>query len=386
MRITVYCYMAGGGGLSNLTILLRTMARHHPEDSIEIVTSSSAQFPGLQDTPNIRIRRVRVTGVQEIDRLLLGIRFLPRLLGAENADVLWSINLGPYVRPNVPSVLSVNNAYQVYPWRMSRYHPGSRIRVAILRWFFRRSLRVADAVTVQTPVMGEHVRAIKGAPARVSVAPKAVEREGDIQRKPLPEEVAQTLETGPGRGAFTFLYASTWMPHKNHITLLRAFSELAHRDIRVRLVLTVTEQEIRAAGWPGSAALLESGYVVATGWVEKAFLRSLYEACDGCLMPSHLESLSSAHLEAMQWGRPQITADLPYARDLCGGAALYVPVDDWNAWAREIERLRNDERLRRELVTAGYTQMNQYPASWTEAAETVHRVLEATTRDSSRSR
>ena len=63
-------------------------------------------------------------------------------------------------------------------------------------------------------------------------------------------------------------------------------------------------------------------------------------------MPSHLESLSSAHLEAMQWGRPQITADLPYARDLCGPAALYVPVDDWNAWRREIERLRDDEPLR----------------------------------------
>ena len=136
MRITFYYYMGGGGGLANLTILLRTMARHHPEDSIEIITSPSAKFPGLQDTPNIRIRRVRVTGVQEIDRLLLGVRLLPRLLAAEKADVLWSVNLGPYVRTKVPSVLAVNNAYQVYPWKVSRYHPGSRIRVAILRWFF----------------------------------------------------------------------------------------------------------------------------------------------------------------------------------------------------------------------------------------------------------
>jgi glycosyltransferase involved in cell wall biosynthesis len=374
--------MAGGGGLSNLTILLRTMARHHPEDSIEIVTS--AQFPGLEDTPNIRIHRIRVSGVQEIDRMLLSIRLLPRLLRAANADVLWSVNLGPYIKPNVPSVLSVNNAYQVYPWKVSRYHPGgSRIRVAMLRWFFRRSLRVADNVMVQTPLMGEYVRATKGAPARVFVAPKAVERDGDIQPKPLPEAVTRTLEAGLGRSAFTLLYVSTWMPHKNHITLLRAFSELAQRKIKVRLVLTVTEQEILSAGWAGSAALLESGYVVAMGWIEKAFLRSLYVASDGCLMPSHLESLSSAHLEAMQWGRPQIAADLPYARDLCGAAAVYVPVENWRAWSREIERLRDDERLQRDLVTAGYRQMNQYPASWAEAAETVHRVLEAAIRDAS---
>jgi glycosyltransferase involved in cell wall biosynthesis len=383
VRITFYYYMGGGGGLSNLTVLLRTMARRHPEDSIEIVTSPSAKFHTLQDIPNIRIRRMRVTGVQEIDRLLVGGKLLPQLLAAGKTDVLWSVNLGPYVRTNVPSVLSVNNAYQVYPWKVSRYHPGSRIRVAMLRWFFRRSLHLADAVIVQTPIMGEAIREIEGAPGRVYVAPKAVEQESDIQREPLPESVARLLEAGLGRGAFTLLYVSTWMPHKNHGTLLRAFSELAQRQISVRLVLTVTEQEILSAGWKGSADLLESGHVVATGWIEKACLRSLYDACDGCLMPSHLESLSSAHLEAMQWGRPQITADLPYARDLCGPAALYVPVDDWKAWAREIERLRTDDRLQGELVTAGYTQMRQYPASWTEAAETVHRVLEEAARDSS---
>jgi glycosyltransferase involved in cell wall biosynthesis len=377
--------MGGGGGLSNLIVLLRTIARAHPEDSIEIVTSPSAQFVGVQDTPNIRIRRVSVTGVQEIDRLLLGVRLLPRFLRAGKADVLWSVNLGPYVRLTIPSVLSVNNAYQVHPWQVARYHPGSRTRVAILRWFFRRSLRLADAVIAQTRVMAEYIREIDGAPAPVYVAPKAVENEGDIQRKPLPEHVTRMLQTGLGPSAFTFLYVSTWMPHKNHLTLLKAFSELSQRNVPVRVVVTVTEQEILAAGYPRAAALLATGYVVATGWIEKGFLRALYDACDGCLMPSYLESLSSAHLEAMQWGRPQITADLPYARDLCGAAALYAPVDDWNAWAREIERLRVDERLQQQLVAAGYRQMSQYPASWAAAADTVYRVLASATRDTTSS-
>jgi glycosyltransferase involved in cell wall biosynthesis len=382
VRITFYYYMGGGGGLSNLTILLRTMARQHPDDSIEVVTSPSTTFAGLHGVPNIRVRRVSVTGVQELDRLLLGVRILPRLLCTERADVLWSVNLGPYIRTKVPAVLSVNNAYQIYPWRMSRYHPGSRGRVALLRWFFRRSLRLADSVIVQTPIMADYVRAINGAPTKIHVAAKAVERDGDIPNQPLPEALVRMLEAGLGRGAFTCLYVSTWMPHKNHITLLRAFSALAQGNNPVRLVLTVTEQEIRASGCSTSAALLESGHVIATGWVEKPFLRALYEACAACLMPSHLESLSSAHLEAMQWGRPQIVADLPYAHDLCGPAALYAPVDDPNAWAREIERLRKDERLQRELVSAGFTQMKQFPVSWTEAAETVHRVLESAARSS----
>jgi glycosyltransferase involved in cell wall biosynthesis len=374
--------MGGGGGLSNLILLLRTMARDHPNDSIEIVTSPATPFSALQDAPNIRIRRVKITGVQEIDRLLVATRLLPRMLAHQKSDVLWSVNLGPYVRPAVPSVLSVNNAYQVYPWNVSHYHPGrSRIRVAMLRWFFRRSLQHADAVIVQTPLMCKYIRTISGPRQKIFVAPKAVERDDDVQRTPLPETLARKLEGAAARHAFTFLYVSTWMPHKNHITLLKAFSELAQRNTPVRLILTITEQEILATGWRGSAALLESGRVVATGWVEKSWLRSLYDASNACLMPSHLESLSSAHLEAMQWGRPQIAADLPYARDLCGPAALYVPVDDWSAWAREIERLRGDEHLQRELVAAGYAQMNHYPASWAAVAENVYHVLESATRD-----
>ncbi len=377
MRIIFHYYMGGGGGLSNIIILLRTMALSHPEDEIEIVTSPLVPFDELEDVPNIRIRRFRLTGWQEIDRLLLSVFFLPRIVRETRADILWSMNLGSYVKTGIPSVLSMTNAYQLCPWEDSRYHPGSALHVALLRWFFRRSLRIYDAVVVETQLMGDYVRRIQGAPQEICVAPKAVEREIDVRPEPLPPFLQSALERGLERSTFTFLYVSTYMPHKNHVTLIRAFSELARRNVRVRVILTVKPEEILDAGWPETVNLIERGYIVPVGWVAKSYLRSLYAACDACLMPSVLESLSSAHLEAMQWGRPQIIADLLYAHDLCGPAALYAGATDVRAWVGQIERLKSNALLRREIIHAGQVRMNMFPTSWHEASETVHRFLES---------
>jgi glycosyltransferase involved in cell wall biosynthesis len=375
MKILFYYYVGGGGGLSNIVLLLKAMARRHPEDSIEIVTSSSARFAALGDVPNIQIKSVRITGTQEFDRLLLGVTILSRIARDIKADVVWSMNLGPYVKIGVPCVLSIHNPHQVYPWKLSRYHPSRRAAVAALRWFFRRSLRISDAAIVQTPIMGDYVRRIPGGPTKVCVAAKAVDREIDIRSEALPSSLQAALEGGLGPDAFTFLYVSTWAPHKNHVTLLRTFSQLARRKIRARVVLTVNAEEILAAGWPQSSVLVDAGYVVPAGWVQKHHLRSLYTACDACLMPSVLESLSSAHLEAMQWRRPQIAADLPYAHDLCGRAALYANAEDPEAWVQKIERLMDDESIRVRLIDAGSDRMTRYPGSWDEAAETVHQFL-----------
>jgi glycosyltransferase involved in cell wall biosynthesis len=377
MKILFYYYMGGGGGLSNIILLLRTMARLHPEDSIEIVTSPLAPFDEILDVPNIRIRRFRMTGLKEIDRLLLGVFHLSRIARETKADILWSMNIGPYVKTGLPSVLSMHNPYQVCPWEITRYHPGRPWRVALLRWFFRRSLRISDAVVVQTRLMGDYVRCIRGAPREICIAPKSVERAIDVRSEPLPPFLQGALEKGLGRGTFTFLYVSTFVPHKNHVSLIRAFSELARKNVRVRVILTVEPEEILRVGCPEASGLIEKGYIVPAGWVAKPFLRSLYAACDGCLMPSVMESLSSAHIEAMKWGLPQITADVVYAHEACGPAALYVREDNVSEWVAQIERLMCDEYLRRELIHAGQSRMNLFPASWDDASEAVHRFLES---------
>ena len=376
MRVLFQYFKGGGGGLSNIILLLKALARSYPQDHIDIVCLGSSELCSLGELPNIGIVAYGGKRSQEIERLFLGFGGLNRIAKERRADIIWSQNLGSYLRTSVPQVLSVNNAYQTCSWELTRHHPGNRFHVAALRWFFRKSLRVSDGVIVQTPAMGECVKMISGAPELLEISPKAVENAEDVVNKPLPAEVLRQFESGPKKQACTFLYVGTYFPHKNHKTLIKAFDILASEGANIRAVFTLGRAEAAALGGGKAGRLIESGYLLPVGWTEKASLKALYEACDACLMPCILESLSSAHLEAMQWGRPQIVSDLPYARDLCGDAAVYAAALDPADWAQKIKKLAADESLRKNLIAAGRERMKLYPRTWAEAAEKVHAFLE----------
>ena len=377
MKILFYYYMGGGGALSNVILLLKTLAENHPEDTIEIVTSPSVVWGVLEQQANIRIHRLRWTGWKEVDRLLLGWWFIPRMVRQIRPDILWSLNFGSYRRVSVPSVLSVHNSHQVYPLGATRSHPGKRSHVLAIRWFFRRSLRVVDGVVVQTPLMGSYVRKIRGAPARLVVAPKAVENASDVPPASLDPKLAKLLDNGVGQQqAFTFLYVATWIPHKNHKILVQALATLAQQNVKARLVLTVSTEQLLSLRLPETAALIDKGLLLPVGWVGKTQLRAIYAACDACVMPSMMESLSSAHIEAMQWARPQIVSELPYARDLCAEAALYADPANPKEWVKQMLLMINDPALRRRLVTAGQVEMQKFPRSWQAAADIIHCLFE----------
>ena len=59
-------------------------------------------------------------------------------------------------------------------------------------------------------------------------------------------------------------------------------------------------------------------------------------AADGLLFPSRIEGLPLAAIEAVGAGLPCILADIEPLRELSPPAAMYVPVDDVDAWARAI--------------------------------------------------
>jgi glycosyltransferase involved in cell wall biosynthesis len=59
----------------------------------------------------------------------------------------------------------------------------------------------------------------------------------------------------------------------------------------------------------------------------------------GCLLPSRTESFCHPAVEAMAVGCPLICADRPWARDICGDAAVFITADDpamlvevWRGW------------------------------------------------------
>ena len=219
--------------------------------------------------------------------------------------------------------------------------------------------------------MAGYVKKIDSAPKDVFIVSKAVDPGVDVQDSNLPAELVNKLELAKQRGLRRWLYVATALPHKNHRVLLDAFLELTKRGSSDCLVLSITEEEAISIGGADVAALTVAGRLIFTGWVKKEHLRAIYAACDACLMPSLLESLSSAHLEAMEWGRPQIVSDLPFARDLCGDAAVYVDANDSFAWASSIPILGESLLVQRHLIAMGYRKMDDFPKEWSECARKI---------------
>jgi glycosyltransferase involved in cell wall biosynthesis len=376
MRILYESFVEKGGALASYSMLLRAMAAQFPQDEIMIACLKPSALASLGDVPNITVLPIPCRASRECARLVHQTVGLRRVARRCRPDVIWSTNLGPYSRTGFPQVMSVLNAFQTHPWEALRYHSAHWVRLAGLRWSFRCSLARCDGAMVETNLMRQYLARVRGAPARIAVIPKAVESEEDFRPELLREDLAGKLRAGAAFDAETFLYVATANPHKNHRTVVSAVQRLRSEGVNVRVAFTLTESELRRLCGRRVQHLVQTGCIVPLGWVPKQQLRAVYDACHACVMPSLLESLSSAHLEAMHWGKPQISADLDYARDLCGDASLYAAAEDPAEWAANMRRLVQDDALRSRLVAAGYARVKSYPRSWAEVASRIRRFLE----------
>jgi glycosyltransferase involved in cell wall biosynthesis len=368
------------GAVSSTCKLIEAYCGRFPGDRLTVMCAGASPLTALGRFENVEVELLPAGPGREIHRLAWAAHGIRRQLDRSSYDLVWCMNVGPYFRTAVPQVLSIHNAYQVYPWSFARHHPGTQPRVAALRWFFRRSLRCADAAIVQTDLMREYVKAIPGCPSRVAILPKAVISSPGDTGQPLSPALESVMRGASG--SFTALYVATCVPHKNHRLLAAMLEIYRRRNIPARLVVTLDAAQWSSAGGSGADSLVRSGHVIPAGWVPKDQLRRLYTSVDFCVMPSLLESLSSAHLEAMQWRKPQIVAALPYAQDLCGDTALYADPSDALQWVSQLERLRADAALQVSLISRGVERLESFPATWNVMAERLRAVLADVVKDS----
>lgn len=386
MKILFYYLYGSGGALENMKLLYRALADLPSVSEVVVVCSAASTLCELRDHAKIKLVTCDRIMHRELNRLYMGLRGLKAIVARERPDVVLAMNLSSYVPLGVPSALSINNPYQVYPEDIDVYHPKNGFGIRAMRWFFRRSLDLSDGVILQTDLMRDYTRKIMRRPIPAWTIGKAVEGELEMVSEPVSENMAQALEVAKGEGRFRFLYVATPMPHKNHLVLYRAMELVRSKGLPIHVLLTLSLADVEATGGDLGVSLVDSGHIVPLGFVEKRHLRAVYHEADACVMPSVLESLSSSHLEAMAWRRPQIVADLPYSRDLCHDAAVYCPPNDHHAWASNMQSLASNETLRDNLVSEGERIIQMMPRTITDAAQRLENSLRAVVESFSKAR
>lgn len=367
MKILFYYFHGAGGAVENFYHLLQSFCHINKDVQLIVLCDKDSKLNKLGLEDNVEIIHTKIYVSQEVTRLAYNIFLLRKIIQLQNPDVVWSLNVGPYFSTGKLQVLSVNNAFQVYPLEFSKFHPSSKLKVLLLRKFFRMSLSFSDLVFTQTELMASYIK--KHNKKQVSVYSKAVDKSKFILNGNLAK----------ANNELNFLYISTLSPHKNHIILIKLFEVLSEiytnnpekfNAKKPILNLSISVDEAKSI-YANIEHLVENGFINCLGWVDNNKINYLYEFCDICLMPSFLECLSSSHLEAFAYSKPQIVADVPYAHDLCKKAALYANPDDVDDWVKCVFKLIDNPDLCTELVQRGNEIFDQFPVSWDEIAQSI---------------
>jgi glycosyltransferase involved in cell wall biosynthesis len=231
-------------------------------------------------------------------------------------------NLPPLFRLKATTVLFIQNRFvlESAPAGFSRW---MKLRLLLEKLWLHSRLRNVDRVIVQTPTMRRLVARYLGVSADI-----------------MPFHVPLVRQAGeePCGSAYDFLYVSSGEAHKNHSTLLEAWSLLAAEGIRPRLALTLCEQRDAALCRRIAAAREEHGVqIINLGIVSLEHLQGIYASSRASFFPSVAESFGLPLIEAAAAKLPILAPEVDYVRDVVDPAQTFDPASALSI-ARAIKR------------------------------------------------
>lgn len=349
------------GGLSVGRNIVSTLPNIAPEHEYFIVVPSGCGYPSFEGSPGVHVREISATG--GLRRLALDYLSLPRLVKKFQPDWIWGLgNLGLENPPSSQAIL-FHDSHLVYP--ESHYAFESTLykyKKRLLKRRLRKCLPITDLVFCQTETARIRFADTFDYPiGQIYLCPNAVsEFSQDVTLPSVPDPLQ------PYQDRFKLFTLTKCYGHKNLSGILDLYS--AHREAlsNTLCIWTIQADQHRIA-----PALLQrikdeglGDLIVNVGPLGQEELANYFNASDAVFLPTLLESFSGTYLEAMHFGRPIITSDLDFARDVCGDAAAYCDPFDIQSMCDTVLQLKESSRLRQELVAAGQSRLKTMFRTW----------------------
>ena len=262
-----------------------------------------------------------------------------------------------------PLVATINDLTHLAPSM-----PTSRAQRAYVRFFVRRTLRVADVtLTLSQTSRREIIKQFGPAAEFVRAVHCGVDRAHYLPSDPVVARAHADAVVGAGVPYIQFL--SSVRPHKNLDGLLLAFAHLKSTVQLPHRLLVVGEREgfiVRSQALHIEERVMRD--VVFGGYVDEAILPHLYSACSVFAFPSFSEGFGLPPLEAMSCGAPVVSSNASSLPEVLGDAALYVNPADPTDIAAGVGRVLSSPELAADLSARGIAHSTEFPWSHTAAA------------------
>lgn len=167
-----------------------------------------------------------------------------------------------------------------------------------------------------------------------------------------------------------FLCVGNRKAHKNEGRVIEAFA-CADVDLSVRLVFTGVPSESLVTK---SRSLGIADRVIFLGKVAEKDLPGLYRGAVALLFPSLYEGFGLPVIEAMACGTPVLTANRTSLPEVAGDAAFFVEPESVSEITVGIQRLYQDQELRKVLSVKGLERAKEF--HWEEVISRVKCVLD----------
>jgi len=221
---------------------------------------------------------------------------------------------------------------------------------AFAQWFLQLGERAAVRLPHRTIVVGLELKRILDQRYKTNVVyiPNGVE--GRTGR-----EVDQIRKFGLGTRDY-ILYLARLVPEKQCHVLIEAFRNVARRE---GLKLVVAGPEWHSANYVASLHHMAAGdaSIVFTGEVNEEELEELYTNCYAYVLPSEVEGMSLALLDAMAFGACVVASDIPPNVDVVGDSGVFFATGNSADLTRKLEDLIGDPERAEHYRRAGRQRM-----------------------------
>lgn len=303
---------------------------------------------------------------------------LPKLAKAFRPDRVWGLGNFGLRNASCPQAVLIHKPHYVYG---SEFQQRERLQFRLLneigRRRLRRSLPATSLIFCQTRTICERFRQSYDFAGKVALMPSAVSElaiKGDPNKRP---SIFAHLA-----GRFVLLCVSKYYAHKN----LEVFVELMleHGEALQDVTVIVT---VAADQHPNANRFIQSlddprlaERLINVGPIDPSEVAAYFANCSGLILPTLLETFGLPYLEAMQFGRPILTSDLDFARDVCGPAARYFDPNDAGSIRDAILELKGSPTRRQALIEAGRTRMTSFFRDWDSIVSDAMKEIEALSR------
>jgi len=362
-----------GGGKSIFTNYLQLLNKNSQKHKYIILTTEYDEL-FIYETENIHILNVnKALSIGIIAPFVYEI-YLNKLLKKHSVDLVF--NLGDLIiNTKCPQVYLFDWSYAVYPehdiWKWMDLK--SKINRILKLYFFKKRITKVHTVIAQTKVTKTRLEDIY-AKKNIYIVPNAVSL----------DNIDDTNHYGFNLPrSNNLLYLTHYYPHKNLEILIPLAELVKKRKLDFKFIVTIDATQHDKA-----RAFLEqinkhhlTDIIINIGSVSMKDVPSLYQQCQGLIMPTLLESFSGTYVEALFHKIPIFTSNLDFARVVCGDAAYYFPPNNASTILKEIVDAYENKELMSEKINIGEKILDNFP-TWNETYLEYQKIINSTLKES----